>query len=266
MFDFYRQCNMINYKGYLLLNCSYRTLVQPSAVLSRLALKTKQSLISNDSISLKNLSKRTFSSSLTYRENLGRKQFTASLIATGQELLEGKRFEKNSVALAINFQDNPIQLRRVEIIPDCQEEIKKAILKHSKEYDLVFTSGGLSSKHETKIYETVADLYNIELNHHQPTLSRMEEVNRFLSRSTSPEMLEARKKLAFFPVGSRVVYPCQHQWIPIVIVNNQIHIMPGTPEIFHSLTSDYFKFPIMEFLGFNRKTSDPNLDAQFQAL
>jgi len=56
------------------------------------------------------------------------------------------------------------------------------------------------------------------------------------------EAVIARKRMALFPTPSIVVYPLEEYWVPIVIVNENVHILPGLPSLFQSLLSEYAKY------------------------
>lgn len=45
---------------------------------------------------------------------------------------------------------------------------------------------------------------------------------------------ESRKRMATFPVGSRLFFPSDSKWIPIVIKEN-VYIFPGVPQLFQDL-------------------------------
>ena len=54
---------------------------------------------------------------------------------------------------------------------------------------------------------------------------------------TPTPQLEARLRMATLPVGEGVeyIFPDEDLWVPVVIVNHNIHILPGVPELFQSL-------------------------------
>ena len=77
----------------------------------------------------------------------------------------------------------------------------------------------------------------------------------------SEEAVIARKRMALFPTPSIIVYPLEEFWVPIVIVNENVHILPGLPSLFQSLLSEYAKYlNAVEDNGFVRtfvKTTQP---------
>lgn len=86
----------------------------------------------------------------------------------------------------------------------------------------------------------MGEAFNLPLELHQPTLDRMKRIGlqmqqEALKSTTSPEpyeLTEPRKRMALFPFSIKedfvkVVYPVQALWVPIVIVNSNVHILPG---------------------------------------
>lgn len=65
------------------------------------------------------------------------------MIVIGDEVLNGKTRDSNSNFLAKMLFDLGIELKRIEVIADDEEEIAEAVQRMSKAYDLVVTSGGI---------------------------------------------------------------------------------------------------------------------------
>ncbi|KAJ9063415.1 hypothetical protein DSO57_1000009 [Entomophthora muscae] len=177
------------------------------------------------------------------------KYFTASLISISENVLSGEYVDMNSRFLALSLETTPFQLRKAEVIPTVREDIEESIAAHSKKYDIVFVSGGISMRHTVKTYEIVADMYGQELAYHQPTLDRMDRDSGYLSRSKSAQEYQQKKKMALLPEGSKIVFPWEEHWGNIVVVNNKIHMLSGVPPIFKGLVENYFTAPIASFLG-----------------
>ncbi|CAG8527767.1 8813_t:CDS:2 [Diversispora eburnea] len=158
---------------------------------------------------------------------------TAACLIIGDEILNGKTFCFNL----------GIDVKRIEIIPDEEEAVKRL----SSKFDFVVTSGGIGSTHDDITYPSIARAYNLSLKYHQPTLDRIEN-REFIKKYYKSEVImseatkEAYKRMALFPHPSLVVFPNERMWIPIVIVNENIHILPGIPKFFRGLLSEYGKY------------------------
>ena len=67
----------------------------------------------------------------------------AAVLIIGDEVLNGKTRDSNSNFLAKMLFDLGVELKRIEVIADDEEEIAEAVRRMSKAYDLVVTSGGI---------------------------------------------------------------------------------------------------------------------------
>ncbi|CAG8794456.1 8268_t:CDS:1, partial [Racocetra persica] len=101
--------------------------------------------------------------------------------------------------------------------------------------------------HDDITYASIARAFDLQLNYHQPTMDRMKEFIKNtpqlkVFRNEPKEVMEASKRMTLFPQPSLVVYPNEKLWVPIVIVNNNVHILPGIPSLFRGLLSGYRKY------------------------
>jgi molybdopterin-biosynthesis enzyme MoeA-like protein len=53
--------------------------------------------------------------------------------------------------------------------------------------------------------------------------------------TATDEATIARKRMALFPQNAQVLFPVADLWVPVVIVNRNIFILPGVPDLFKSL-------------------------------
>ncbi|RIB08741.1 MoaB/Mog domain-containing protein [Gigaspora rosea] len=172
---------------------------------------------------------------------------TAACLVIGDEILNGKTADTNSGFFAKFCFNLGIDLKRIEVIPDEEEVIIESVRRLSNNFDFVVTSGGVGSTHDDITYSSIARAFNLPLNYHQPTMNRMAEAIRNtprmkVFRNETKEAVEARKRMALFPQSSLVVFPNEKLWVPIVIVNDNIHILPGVPGLFRGLLSGYSKY------------------------
>ena len=122
----------------------------------------------------------------------------------------------------------------------------------SANYDMVVTSGGIGPTHddivpkyvaklaliEVQTYPSIAQAFNQPLKYHDETLKRMEELSiRKFDNTATDEATMARKRMAYLPSEAEVIFPAKDLWVPVVIVNKNIFILPGVPRLFTSLLS-----------------------------
>ncbi|KEF53361.1 uncharacterized protein A1O9_10336 [Exophiala aquamarina CBS 119918] len=172
---------------------------------------------------------------------------TAGCIIIGDEVLGGKTVDTNSAYLAKFCFSLGMQLKRVEVIADDEGEIIEAAQRMSKNYDFVVTSGGIGPTHDDITYQSIAKAFNLELKLHTPTVEKMKKYSRphksqpNFSWDTPSPALTAKYRMAELPTDpaipdeEQVVFVKEDLWVPIAVVNRNIHILPGVPRIFETL-------------------------------
>ncbi|GET04936.1 molybdopterin binding protein [Rhizophagus clarus] len=171
---------------------------------------------------------------------------TAACLIIGDEILNGKTVDTNSSTFAKYCFDHGIDLKRIEVIPDEEDTIIRSVKYLSDNFDFVITSGGIGPTHDDITYPSIAKAYNLPLKHHQLTYDRMNEftnyhssISKYMKSPPGHEAIEATKRMSLFPDPSIVIYPDKTLWVPIVIVNENIHILPGIPRLFKSLLFNF---------------------------
>ncbi len=79
---------------------------------------------------------------------------TAGIIVIGNEILSGKVVDTNSPFLTRELRALGVTVRRILTIPDELDEIAAAVAQFHRDYDLVFTSGGVGPTHDDVTMET----------------------------------------------------------------------------------------------------------------
>jgi molybdopterin-biosynthesis enzyme MoeA-like protein len=140
-----------------------------------------------------------------------------------------------------------IQLKRVEVIADDEAEIIEACQRMSKNYDFVVTSGGIGPTHDDITYASIAKAYNLQLKLHDSTMEKMRRLSRphrsqpNFDWDTPSPALTAKMRMAQLPwdenksEDEQVIFVNPELWVPISLVNGNIHILPGVPRLFEAL-------------------------------
>src|SRR5439155_673061 len=81
---------------------------------------------------------------------------TAGIVLIGNEILSGKIADANAAYLCRELRQLGVEVRRISVIPDEVELIAREVAAHSREYDVVFTSGGVGPTHDDVTIEGVA--------------------------------------------------------------------------------------------------------------
>ncbi|BDD62727.1 hypothetical protein MAP00_007687 [Monascus purpureus] len=172
---------------------------------------------------------------------------TAACLIIGDEVLGGKTVDTNSAFFAKWCFSLGIQLKRVEVIADDEDEIVEAVKRMSNRYDFVVTSGGIGPTHDDITYQSIARAFNLELKLHQPAFERMKRLSKphplqpkFDWNTPSPD-LTAKLRMVELPYdpkrtdAEQALFVADSLWVPIAVVNGNVHILPGVPRLFESL-------------------------------
>jgi molybdenum cofactor synthesis domain-containing protein len=172
---------------------------------------------------------------------------TAACLIIGDEVLGGKTVDTNSAFMAKYCFSLGMSMKRVEVIADDEDEIIEACTRMSKNYDFVVTSGGIGPTHDDITYASIAKAFGLELKLHDKTMEKMRRLSRphksqpNFDWDTPSPALKAKMRMAELPWDPKkaeeeqVLFPNDALWVPISVVNNNIHILPGVPRLFEAL-------------------------------
>ncbi|KAJ5147943.1 hypothetical protein N7526_001295 [Penicillium atrosanguineum] len=196
---------------------------------------------------------------------------TAACLIIGDEVLGGKTIDTNSPFLAKFCFGLGIQLKRVEVIPDDEEDIMEAVRRMSARYDFVVTSGGIGPtsvhpfqppsthsyilqstiltqpSHDDITYQSIAKAFNLKLQLHQPAFARMKKLSKphpmqpnFNWDTPSPGLTAKLRMVELpydptIPAADQAIFVAEDMWVPIAVVNGNVHILPGVPRLFERL-------------------------------
>lgn len=172
---------------------------------------------------------------------------TAACLIIGDEVLGGKTVDTNSAWFAKYCFSLGITLRRVEVIADDEAEIIEAVRRMSSTYDLVVTSGGIGPTHDDITYQSIARAFELPLVLHAAGLEKMKALSKprpgqenFSWDVDSPARTAKLRMMQLpydeaRPDAEQVVFPAEDLWVPINVVNGNIHILPGIPRLFEKM-------------------------------
>lgn len=192
---------------------------------------------------------------------------TAGCIIIGDEVLGGKvcpnmRFNTENYLNRINLNQTVdtnsaylakfcfklgMDLKRIEVIGDDEGEIVEAATRMSDNYDFVVTSGGIGPTHDDITYQSIAKAFGLKLVEHQKALERMKRLSKphpsqpNFSYDVPSPALEAKKRMIRLPIDpsrddkDQVLLVDETLWVPISVVNGNVHILPGVPRLFEKL-------------------------------
>ncbi|KAK5165544.1 uncharacterized protein LTR77_009073 [Saxophila tyrrhenica] len=172
---------------------------------------------------------------------------TAACLIIGDEVLGGKTVDTNSAWFAKYCFSLGINLKRVEVIADDEGEIIEATQRMSKNYDFVVTSGGIGPTHDDITYQSIAKGFGLPLVLHEVALEKMKALSK--PRKNDPDFSwdvdspqrTARLRMVELPWNKnksdeeQIFFSADDLWVPISIVNGNIHILPGIPRLFEKM-------------------------------
>ncbi|XP_012537045.2 FAD synthase isoform X1 [Monomorium pharaonis] len=151
---------------------------------------------------------------------------TASLIVIGDEILRGDIIDTNTSYLAKNLIAAGMKLQKVIVIPDNVDDISKEVSNASKQYSVVFTSGGVGPTHDDVTYEAVAKAFELKLELHPELFD--------IYAQLIPGQNEI-KRLAVVPNPCEIINIDSAETYPVISVKN-VYVLPGSPKYFKPAT------------------------------
>jgi molybdenum cofactor synthesis domain-containing protein len=147
---------------------------------------------------------------------------TAGIIVIGNEILSGKVQDANAAYLVSELRQLGVDVKKIVVIPDEVEVIAAEVAAFSRQFDTVFTSGGVGPTHDDVTIEGIARAFGRRV-------IRSPELEQILRSRYGGELNEARLRLTEVPEGA-VLISEDSLWLPAVTVEN-VYIFPGIPDL-----------------------------------
>jgi FAD synthetase len=147
---------------------------------------------------------------------------TAGIVIIGNEVLSGKTQDTNSHFLSKELRALGVELRRVVVIPDEIELIGREVAAFARDFDFVFTTGGVGPTHDDVTMAGIARGFGVNVIRHP-------DLERRLRERHGANINEARLRMAEVPEGAELV----GDWSlygPVVKMKN-VYIFPGIPKV-----------------------------------
>lgn len=117
----------------------------------------------------------------------------------------------------------------------------------SANYDFVVTSGGIGPTHDDITYQSIARAFDLPLVLHEGAYEKMRKLSR--PHPSNPNFdwnVESPAKIAKLrmvelpynkdlPDEDQVKFVADDLWVPINVVNGNVHIFPGIPRLFEKM-------------------------------
>ena len=164
-----------------------------------------------------------------------KKKVNAAILIIGNEILSGRTQDKNIAFLSNWLNVNcGISVLEVRIIPDVEKTIIKNIRLLSKQFDYVFTTGGIGPTHDDITAESIAKAFGIKYGYHKEAFKILE------SYYGKEKFNDGRKKMAKMPITAKLIYNPSSA-APGFITKN-VFSLPGVPSILNSMIENCKKY------------------------
>lgn len=147
----------------------------------------------------------------------------AGIVIIGNEILSGKFADENAVFLIGELRRLGVELGRVSVIPDDEDDIAETVTRHAARFDVVFTSGGVGPTHDDVTMAGIARGFGTGVVRHPVLLG-------LLAAYYGDRMTDSHLRLAEVPDGTELVYGTDPVW-PVILFRN-VYILPGVPALF----------------------------------
>ena len=155
------------------------------------------------------------------------KKINASIIIIGNEILSGRTQDVNVVVLSKWLNDLGVKLDEVRVIPDKEDAIIKTINEVKKNFNYVFTTGGIGPTHDDITSKSIAKAFKSPYGYHK-------EAYKILENYYSPgKFNQGRKKMAKLPIEASLIFNPSSAAPGFVIKN--VFCLPGVPSILRSM-------------------------------
>lgn len=117
----------------------------------------------------------------------------------------------------------------------------------SNNYDFVITSGGIGPTHDDITYQSISRAFDLPLTLHETALEKMKKLSRpnpnqkDFSWDVDSPARRAKYRMIELPYDKnvpdegQVIFAAEDLWVPISVVNGNVHIFPGIPRLFEKM-------------------------------
>ena len=156
-----------------------------------------------------------------------KEKVNAAIIIIGNEILSGRTQDVNVATMSKWLNELGIKLEEVRVIPDKEYSIIKTINEVKKNFNYVFTTGGIGPTHDDITSRSVAKAFNLSYGYHKEAYTILE---KYYGKK---EFNDGRKKMAMTP-NKAILILNPSSGAPGFSVEN-VYCLPGVPSILKSM-------------------------------
>jgi len=151
----------------------------------------------------------------------------AAILIIGNEILSGRTQDTNTSTLATWLNSIGVTVGEVRVIPDIEKTIIDTINLLRKNYDYVFTTGGIGPTHDDITAESISKAFGLKYEIHQEAFKILEAYYK------KGEFNEGRQKMVWMPQNANLILN-PTSGAPGFNVEN-VFCLPGVPSILKSM-------------------------------
>ena len=151
----------------------------------------------------------------------------AAILIIGNEILSGRTQDTNTSTLATWLNSIGVKVGEVRVIPDIEKTIINTLNLLRKEYDYVFTTGGIGPTHDDITADSVSKTFELKYEIHKEAFEILETYYK------PGEFNEGRQKMAWMPENANLILN-PTSGAPGFNVEN-VFCLPGVPSILKSM-------------------------------
>ena len=151
----------------------------------------------------------------------------AAILIIGNEILSGRTQDTNTSTIATWLNSIGVKVGEVRVIPDVEKTIIDTLNLLRKNYDYVFTTGGIGPTHDDITAESVSKVFGLKYEIHK-------EAFKILEAYYKPgEFNDGRQKMVWMPEKANLILN-PTSGAPGFSVEN-VYCLPGVPSILKSM-------------------------------
>lgn len=157
-------------------------------------------------------------------------EVTAAIIVIGDEILSGRTADKNINLIASFLAEHAINVKQARVIGDEQDLIVHTVNELRRQYDYIFTTGGIGPTHDDITADCIAKAFGVEIDLNPEALAM------FADRYAKIELTPERLRMARIPNGASLIKNSASG--PPGFRLGNVHVMAGIPQIVKAMLED----------------------------
>ena len=151
----------------------------------------------------------------------------AAIVIIGNEILSGRTQDVNISIISKWLNTLGVKVLEVRVIPDVEERIIETINELRRNFDYVFTTGGIGPTHDDITSESISKAFGLKYEIHKEAFKILENYYK------TGEFNEGRQRMTKMPSKAKLILN-PTSGAPGFIVEN-VFCLPGIPSILQSM-------------------------------